>query len=305
MAKAVVQKAISLLPNATAVNSWFQNNVTKRTAVTDKMLAVKVDAAAGHLEAARQHGVGDGFSVIDLGAGWHPIGAVYMYLAGADRVQLVDIEDHFQADILRETLAAMVTWAEEGRLASDYGLDVDMDRVAALRRAAEQLNDGDPHQALAPLGITSVIGDARNLDIDPVDLVVSTHTLEHIPYDVTVGILTELHRLTAPGGVMTHLVDMCDHHAYVDPSVSVFNFLRFSERAWRLIDNTLQPMNRLRVSQYRQAYRDAGVPISDEWTDSADLDEVAAIPLASPFAEMDPEIVAVKTARFTTLVDAA
>ncbi len=302
--KAAVQKAVSVLPGATGLNDWFRLHVTGRAVVTEGLMNVKLRAVSGHLAVARSRGiVSDGFSAIDLGGGWHPIVPLCLHLAGADRVYMIDIEDRLRLDAVTATLRAVAEWAEAGRLDECLGGPSSSDRIAAIARAAEVVPALGVVAGLAQLGIIPVIGDARRLPLEPVDLVVSSTTLEHIPYDVMVGILAELARVTRHRGLMTHHVDLCDHHIYGDPSITVYNFLRFSERTWKLIDNTLQPMNRLRIDGYRAAYREAGVEITEEWFDPGDLDELAMVQLAEPFSQMDPEDVAVKTARFTTLVD--
>ena len=81
--------------------------------------------------------------------------------------------------------------------------------------------------------------------------------LEHIDPAILVGVLGSFARMAGPGTVMSHLVDMCDHYLYVDRSLTPYHFLRYTERQWRWIDNSIQPMNRLRVQQYDALYHEA------------------------------------------------
>ena len=110
------------------------------------------------------------------------------------------------------------------------------------------------------LGIELLLTDARRIDLPAghVDLFVSNNTLEHIPKDVLVGIFREFRRVGRRDSVMAHHIDLSDHYAGFDPSITVYNFLRFSERRWRLFNNRLHYQNRLRISDYRCIHVEAG-----------------------------------------------
>ncbi|NUO03298.1 MAG: hypothetical protein HUU01_22025 [Saprospiraceae bacterium] len=57
---------------------------------------------------------------------------------------------------------------------------------------------------------------------------------------------------------------MSDHFAHFDKSITIYHFLRFSEQAWQIIDNSIQPQNRLRFKAYKQMYQELGIPITEE-----------------------------------------
>lgn len=60
---------------------------------------------------------------------------------------------------------------------------------------------------------------------------------------------------------MSHFIDMTDHFAHFDKSITIYNFLRYSDRVWRLIDNDIQPQNRMRLRDYLDMYERLGIPI--------------------------------------------
>jgi SAM-dependent methyltransferase len=118
------------------------------------------------------------------------------------------------------------------------------------------------------------------------DFISSTFTLEHIPEPDIAGILTECRRLLAPGAVLTASVDMQDHYSFSDPRISIYNFLRFSDRRWALINSALHYQNRLRACDYDRLFRQAGLPVTERTDTEPAPDQSAALdalPLADRF----------------------
>ncbi|HMQ90984.1 MAG TPA: class I SAM-dependent methyltransferase, partial [Flavilitoribacter sp.] len=106
-------------------------------------------------------------------------------------------------------------------------------------------------------------------------------------------ILAEMWRVLQPGGMMSHFIDMSDHFAHMDPSITIYNYLQYSERAWGIIDNTIQPQNRWRLPQYRTLYRALEIPYAEEKLRPGDVDAVRAMKLAPPYDAMPAEEVAI------------
>lgn len=301
IAKAVLQKAISYLPNAQRVNHFFQQHVTGGTTLTPEFAAKRLEWASAHVDALARHGgVRDDYHAVELGSGWFPIVPLCLYLHGAQSVALCDIDELGRPELTAQALDAVVRLARSGELEASMGR-VRADRVADLESARREVSTLGHRATLERLGMEVRVGDARELDLGrPADLISSNTVLEHIDPEVLVGILAAFGRNSRPGTVMSHLVDLCDHYAYVDPAVDVYQFLGFSERAWRWIDNSIQPMNRLRVQQYRELYERAGVPITEERRGDGAPEDLAQVRLAAPFDAMDPADVACKSVLFVT-----
>jgi ubiquinone/menaquinone biosynthesis C-methylase UbiE len=139
---------------------------------------------------------------------------------------------------------------------------------------------------LQKLNITYLIEDARKLSLpdNSVDLVNSNNTFEHIYPDILIPILKEFIRVVKKqGGVMSHFIDMSDHFAHFDRSINIYNFLQFSDKQWKWIDNSIQPQNRNRIYDYKQIYHDLKIPISEEAFRKGNLNELKSIPLADKF----------------------
>jgi SAM-dependent methyltransferase len=130
--------------------------------------------------------------------------------------------------------------------------------------------------------------DARSVDLDAgsVDFVSSTVTLEHVPRDDIVPLLRECRRLLRPEGVLSALIDLSDHFSQIDSSISRYNFLRYADRTWGLINSSLQHQNRMRFPDYRAAFAAAGFEIVWEHPETGgqkQLDALRRLDLAERF----------------------
>lgn len=127
----------------------------------------------------------------------------------------------------------------------------------------------------------------RVAPVAPMDAVVSNLVLEHIPREILGEVIRSCYDLLRAGGVMSHVIDLCDHGSYVDASLSQFNFLRFSERAWHLVDNDIQHENRLRESEVEAIYASVDIPVDWSANRRGGWPDLARVPLAEPFRYMD------------------
>ena len=301
VAKAAVQKGISVLPGSDRLNHVLQQRVSRSVQIDDEFIERRVEWAGMHLQAFRRHGRADGpFTAVELGTGWFPFVPSLLYLAGAEQVRMLDRVDHGQTDFTLTTIDRVLERVADGSVEAHLG-PVDPERVRRLGTAREQVASGDRVGGLASVGLDLCIGDATTLELDDVpDLICSNAVFEHLPRPVLEGILRRFEELSTPGTVMSHLVDMCDHYAYADSTVGVYHFLRYSDRAWKLIDNDLQPLNRLRANEYRDLYQQLGIPVTEEHLTANSAAELDGTPLAPRFAAMDLDDVAATTAWFVS-----
>ena len=129
--------------------------------------------------------------------------------------------------------------------------------------------------------------DATDLDFPAAhfDLICSNNTFEHVYPEVLRGILSEFRRVVKQDGVMSHFIDLSDHFAHLDRSIGIYNFLRFTPRQWRWIDNDIQPQNRLRWADYLAMYADLGIPVREQDFLPGDVDAVRQLPLAPAYRD--------------------
>ena len=116
-----------------------------------------------------------------------------------------------------------------------------------------------------------------------IDLVYSTNTFEHIPPEVIRNILVEARRISSPDSIMSHVIDYQDHYSYGDPSLSMFNFYRFSDREWRLWNPSQHYQNRLRHGDFRRLFAEFGFAELEVTTERAPEGYFAAEVVADRF----------------------
>ena len=127
-------------------------------------------------------------------------------------------------------------------------------------------------------------GDARATGLDPksVDFVCSTSTLEHIPPIEIRAILKECRRICTSGALISMIIDYHDHYATADPSITRFNFYRYSDVLWKVLSPKEHYQNRLRHSDYEALFSDFEIV---ENTPIVPSDEVPPIRLARRFRD--------------------
>ena len=130
--------------------------------------------------------------------------------------------------------------------------------------------------------------DAAHTGLPPasVDLIATVNTLEHIPPAELDPILAECRRLLRPGGVMSMIIDYSDHYSHFDRAITPYNFLRYSEAAWRRYNPPLHYQNRLRHADYAGLFTAAGFRILEEQAETPPQAErlLARVPLDAAFA---------------------
>jgi SAM-dependent methyltransferase len=285
LAKAALQKGVSALPAAESVNYLFQRHVSRSLPASEAGFRRKLDRAAGHLGAYAEHGpprpLADGVCY-EFGAGWDLTVPLAYWALGVERQLLVDIHANLRFDLVNGTLVRLER-SDDERLVRRPG--------AADVASAAELEERFGISYVAPRDAR-----ATGFDAASVDFVSSTNTLEHIPaYDLC-PILAECRRLLRPDGVLSSRIDLRDHYSYFDPSLSPYNFLRYSDRAWRLFNSRLLYQNRLRRPDYLRAFADAGLEVVEEVASRADEPALASLrelELAPRFRGYPPDELAV------------
>jgi SAM-dependent methyltransferase len=285
--KAALQGALSKVPGGRTANYHLQR-VTKGLPIPDSLLISAVDIAHRHVGSAQEHLNVDlrEATFFEFGAGWDLHVPITLYALGAGRQTVVDLHRLVQTDLVRDV---------SRRLAAVPG-------IVQYPVHAEEMSLED---LLAQMGITYLAPtDARRTDLPDasIDVVSSTNTLEHIPAADITHILREMHRILRPGGILSARIDYQDHYSYFDHSISIYNFLRYSDREWRWFNNDLHYQNRLRHHQHLKLIEDAGFCVLAVEADEPDVDDLRVlqrIQLAEPFASQHRQHVGIRGAMIT------
>jgi hypothetical protein len=103
-----------------------------------------------------------------------------------------------------------------------------------------------------------------NLDNKSIDACISTNTLEHIPKESIQDIFLELFRTLKDTGIVSAKIDYSDHYAHTDSTISLLNYLSFSEKEWKKHNHNCHFQNRLRHNDYKRIFIDCGFEIVSE-----------------------------------------
>ncbi len=292
--KAIVQKSISFLPFSQQLNYLFQKYVTKGVHLNDAYFSDRLLHAKEHIDAYHQQsGSMEGKTTLELGTGWYPVVPIALFLSGAGRIYTTDISKLSHAGHLATTIRRFLDYADKGLL--ETYVPVQPQRMAVLRDLMAHAEDRNFEAMLEKLNMVYLVQDARHLPLPDasVDLVHSNNTFEHVYPHILKDLLLEFRRIATPGGILSHFIDMSDHFAHFDPSITIYNYLRFSDRAWSWIDNSIQPQNRYRLSEYQRLYAEIGLPVTDLTVRPGDLDALNSIRLNPKYAAFDKSDLAV------------
>ena len=264
--KALLQQLLSRVPQGERLNHFFQRHVTRSLPTGDAHCATIVAQAREHVRTIARYSrrpVGDAV-FYEFGAGWDLMIPLAYYGLGVGRQILVDLRPLLRPELVNATIAQFARLAPELGLSRVPAHPVPEDVSAALALLRECY--GIEYRAPADARDTGIAAAA-------VDCITSTNTLEHVPHDDVARILAECRRILADDGVMSFRIDYQDHFSYFDSGISVYNFLRYSERAWSWYNPTLHYQNRLRHSDYVQFMAAAGFEIVEEHrTEANDAD---------------------------------
>lgn len=267
------------------MNYLFQRHVTHGVPISDASLDAAVDLVADHLARLRRTAGTDvtGGRFFEFGAGWDLHIPQLLWCFGVHEQVVVDIRPLVRPTLVRDVarrLAGRPRHPDMVRVPpdpGDAGVDVHLQRLGIDYRAP---------------------CDARATGLPPgsVDVITSTNTLEHIPPADIVDILRECDRILSPDGWMSFQIDYRDHFSYFDGRLSIYNFLRFDEDAWRRYSPALHFQNRLRHADHLALIRQAGFEVADEVATRGGPDQeaaLAALPLGAPFRDRPFEELAV------------
>jgi len=86
---------------------------------------------------------------------------------------------------------------------------------------------------------------------------------------------------------MSHTIDFSDHYAHADPNISDYNYLRFDDFQWNLLNPSIHYQNRMRTAYYSNLFSMHGFEIVDAEPWSGSEEELDATPISETFKAMD------------------
>ena len=235
VAKAALQRGLGLVPQGERLNYLFQRHVARSLPAGESVFRRKFARAEQHVAAYEEHGPGTPLAdavFYEFGVGWDLAIPLSYASLGVGRQVLVDIRPSARVELVNDSLSRL-----------------EREPIQSLAELEERFGI----EYLAPCDAR-----ATGLPAESVDFVSSTDVCEHVPEDDLAAIFRECFRLLRPGGAFSCRIDLQDHYSYFDRSLSRYNFLRFSEGTWALVNSPIHFQNRLRAPDYLRLVRDAG-----------------------------------------------
>lgn len=294
--KAVVQKTISYFPYKEKVNFLFQKYITKGVHLDDQHFKYKLDAVRDHLkyyqkysETPRQEAL-----VLELGTGWYPIVPTMLFLNNFKKTISIDISNWMNLDRQIIAFQKILEYYDKGVL-GEYADDINPDKITVLRDLCKNRDSYTIEEINRTINLEYKLMDATSLDFEngTFDLICSNNTFEHVYKEVLRGILVEFKRVLKKGGVMSHFIDLSDHFAHLDTSINIYHFLRFSKKEWKLIDNSIQPQNRMRWKDYLKMYSELGIGVKEEDYRKGSTDLLSEVNVHAEYAAFTPQELAI------------
>lgn len=287
--KSSIQRLISVLPASHKWNEWFQTRITRSLELTPSRFEARLEHCRRHLDNFLENrpNLQSGFNVFEIGTGWYPVVPVGLFLCGAGHIWTFDISPLLSSDRVKRMLEMFLRYADRGKLRTFLPL-ARKDRIEQLHRTlANAGGNTAPTVLLLELQIDARTCEAQKtgLPAGASHLFTSTGVLEYIPRPVLQEILSECLRVGVPDSVHSHYLNLVDQYSYFDHSITAFNFLRYSSRAWEYLNSPITWQNRLRVSDYRQLFADSGYRVLREDNTLGNPEDLRKIRLAPEFRD--------------------
>lgn len=225
--KTKIFKVLSVLPDRLGYGVYhLLQNIGGKLTLEDKIRSTN-DSYQTILRILRDNNVSiEGKKVAELGSGWVPIFPYQLILDGkATQVDTYDINEHYSTKEVKKL---------NSYYSSKYTVETESKSKYPLLKNIFYYPKTD----------------ICNGDLNDVDLIVSRFVLEHVPP----GEITKMHQFMLAslksGSHILHLISPSDHRAYQDSSLSLQDFLKYSEAEWNQIQTKFDYHNRLRLPQY-------------------------------------------------------
>lgn len=214
----------------------------------------------------------------ELGTGWMHWYSLYLRLFFDLHITMLDVWDNRQLAALHTSFGKL-----KAAVAAGFAGDISrLDRIVAAP------NFEALYEALGLCYVIKPDGSPRQFADSTFDLIFSFHVMEHVPIGNIEGLLADFHRILKPGGYMIHQVGIDDHLQHYDPAESPKNYLRYSDRAWKLMfENDLQYFNRLQACEWIDRISGAGFVLLERIAETADLGRLPIAPRFKHFRQED------------------
>ena len=225
--KTRIFKFLSLLPESVGYNLYhLLQNVASKITHEDKILSTKKSIEIIKRILNENNIILNNFKVAELGSGWLPVLPYEFVLsAGVNRVDTYDVNRFYKKKEIDKV---------NDYYSKYFSFDVEKKRGYNLLSAVHYYPNTKIYEG----------------DLKHIDLIISRFVLEHIPKKEIEKMHIHFANNLKSGAYILHLISPSDHRAYTDKSLSLQDFLKYSENEWESIQTKFDYHNRLRLPQY-------------------------------------------------------
>lgn len=271
--KCFVQTIFSLLPNGEHLNYLAQKYVTKKLPPSQGTYVHQYGQALNHHKIFSAYKSSEDSVVYEIGCGWHLAMALAFSTFGYASIKALDVTNHVRAELINTILQY---FKEDGKFGKDHLVIFDSDNIK------QKIYDAYRIDLLIP-------GDSAHtgLEDQSVDFIYSQAVFEHISPELLPAIMKECHRVLKDDGVISFCIDYKDHYSSFDKSITPYNFMRYSEKAWKKYNPPMHYVNRLRHIDFIRIFQQAGFDIVEETVFRPDdwEKQLMALPISKEFSE--------------------
>jgi hypothetical protein len=273
IALAAALKLFSGSPQMRWLYRQLGNTLGQRMRVRRGLDSRRLNRAKKILELCeRHHVIQRSDSLLEIGTGWIHWESTIIRLFYDVEITLFDVWDNRQLGAYKRCFGQF----EE---VIDKELDLDAARSERAHRLLQIIAKSNSFDEIySALGFRYVInpsGTLKQFRDGAFSVIFSYNVLEHINRVILPGFIQDFQRLLKPSGHSIQVIDLGDHLAYYDRSVSLKNYLRYSDRAWRrFFQNDVQYFNRVQRPEWLNLFRNTGLELEEEETQSVDTDSI-------------------------------
>ncbi len=289
--KAGVQKIISHLPQAHKINFLMQRYITVGRHLPNDYFIPRLQCVQTHLNYYAKHSVSQiaigEVQMLEIGTGWHPIVPLGLYLSGANCITTIDIRELYNHTTLGQTIEKLVQLNQKNELKTHLPSLIE-ERFEKLVLLAKDLKTMAPKVFLKKFGIIGITGDARQalFNLDEFDLVLSDNVLQDIQVDILTQIIQNTKIYAKNNALFSHYMDCIDQFCLFDNNITPYNYLKYTEKKWKSLNNALQTQNRMRIDFYRNLFANNAFQIVEEKLTPGNIETLKKIKIDKEFAHI-------------------
>jgi len=218
-----------------------------------------------------------GERLLEIGTGWLHWEALTCRLFFDVQGVLYDVWDNRQMSGLKNYITQLDGMlknldSEEPQLERAHRLIVEIQKAKEFR---------DLYRLLGFKYLVDPTGSLKQFEGASFNIVASAGVLEHIHANIASEFVDRIANILKPGGYSFHSINLQDHLFHYDRTVSVKQYLRYSERTWkRWFENDVQYINKIQRPDWLALFNKAGLDLVEE---EVEIEDISGLKVAKAY----------------------